>query len=132
MLYNCEVNLNLRRKIVPQTKLIQWIEEQLRQRDWRPADLARAAKVRDSTISRILNGNAKAGPELCNAIAEALDVPPVEIFRVAELLPPSQGTIDELTDDEAELIRLYRQLSPGDVRSYALLFLRGFVDQMKG
>jgi transcriptional regulator with XRE-family HTH domain len=109
--YTYEENLRLGREIVPQTKLIEWIEEQLRQRDWKPADLARAASVRDSTISRVLNGNAKAGPELCNAMASALDVNPVEVFRIAELLPPSVGTIDELTPEEAELIQIRRKLA---------------------
>lgn len=106
--YTYEENLRLGREIVPQTRLIEWIEGQLRLRDWRPADLARAAGVRDSTISRVLNGNAKAGPELCNAMAGALDVSPVEVFRIADLLPPSVGSMNELTQDEADLVRCYR------------------------
>jgi transcriptional regulator with XRE-family HTH domain len=131
MLYNCEVNLNLRRKSVPNKNLIAWIEDQLRDRNWRPADLARAAGVKDSTISRVLNGNAKAGPELCNNIAKALGVSPIEVFRAAELLPTSVGYLNELTEVEAELIKLYRQLSSSEDRSYALHFLRGFVEQMR-
>lgn len=131
MSYYDKENLSPGSEALPQTRLVNWIEEQLRLRDWRPADLARAAGVRDSTISRILNGNAKAGPELCSAMAEALDVSPVEVFRIAELLPASAGMVSELTQNEAEMITLYRQLSPEN-RAYALHFLRGFVDQVEG
>lgn len=65
------------------------------------------------------------------AIAEALEEKPEKIFRLAGILPPSSGEMSDLSEDEVELVRLYRQLSPGEVRSYALSFLRGFVDQMK-
>lgn len=112
MNYTCEENTYLGRVIVPQSKLVEWIEDQLRQRDWRPADLARAAGVRDSTISRVLNGSAKAGPELCSAMAEALGVSPVEVFRYAGLLPPSYGTTNDLSQDEAEWLEIYRSLDP--------------------
>lgn len=112
MNYTCEENTYLGRVIVPQSKLVEWIEDQLRQRDWRPADLARAAGVRDSTISRVLNGNAKAGPELCNAIAIALGEDPIDIFRIAGLLPPSAGRVDELSQDEFGWLEIYRSLEP--------------------
>lgn len=116
---------------MPQTKLVEWIEDQLRQRDWRPADLARAAGVRDSTISRVLNGNAKAGPELCNAIAAALGVSPVEVFRTAELLPPSAGKVDELSQDESEWLEVYRSLDP-DQRKTIFGVVAGWRDRLLG
>lgn len=131
MNYTFEENIHLGRAIVPQTKLVEWIEGQLRQRDWRPADLARAAGVRDSTISRVLNGNAKAGPELCNAIAGALGVSPVEVFRIAELLPPSAGKADELSQDEAEWLEVYRSLDP-DQRKTIFGVVAGWRDRLLG
>lgn len=131
MNYTYQENIHLGRAIVPQTKLVEWIEDQLRQRDWRPADLARAAGVRDSTISRVLNGNAKAGPELCNAISEALGVSPVEVFRIAELLPPSAGNINELSQDESEWLEVYRSLSP-DQRQTIFGVVLGWRDRLRG
>lgn len=108
-----------------------WILDELNRRGWTPADLAKKAKIHQATLSNILNGNRKAGPEICLAVAEALGEKPEKVFRMAGLLPPSSGEMSDLSDDEAELVKLYRQLSPGEVRSYALSFLRGFVDQMK-
>jgi transcriptional regulator with XRE-family HTH domain len=112
-------------------QLTMWILDELNKRDWTPADLAKRAKIHQATLSNILNGNRKAGPEICLAVADALGERPERIFRLAGLLPPSAGEMSDLSEDEAELVRLYRQLSPGDDRNYALHFLRGYVDQMR-
>ncbi len=84
----------------------EWLEEQLRKRSWKAADLARAARVRDSTLSRILNGTRRPSPEVCRAIAQALDVSPILVFRQAKWLPAKAEP--GLTEDE--LLHHYRQL----------------------
>jgi len=58
-----------------------WIEEELRQRDWKQADLARAAGMDTGYLSRILNGMNNAGVETCVAIARAFNYPPDLVFR---------------------------------------------------
>ena len=73
------------------TTLVDYLEDELHRRNWRPADLARAAGVPDATISHILNGSRRAGPDVCNAIARALGEPPERIFRLAGLLPGQGG-----------------------------------------
>jgi len=53
-----------------------------------------------------------AGPEVCVAMARALDVPPETVFRAAGLLPPSRDP----GEDEEELLYHYRDLDEGGQR----------------
>jgi transcriptional regulator with XRE-family HTH domain len=85
---------------------ITWLEAELIERDWRLADLARKANLDTGSISRILSGTRKPGPEVCVAIARALNYPPEVIFRLAGLLPPDPGVDPE----EKEVVHLFRQL----------------------
>jgi transcriptional regulator with XRE-family HTH domain len=99
--------------------LIEYLENELVRRSWRPADLARAAGVPDATISHILNGSRRAGPEVCSALARALDEPPERVFRLAGLLPPLPPPVEE----EREAVRILRDLTP-DLRAAAMRMLR--------
>jgi transcriptional regulator with XRE-family HTH domain len=99
--------------------LIEYLEKELVGRSWRPADLARAARLPDATISHILNGSRRAGPEVCNALARALNEPPERIFRLAGLLPPLPPEVEE----ETEAVRILRTLPP-DLRAAAMRMLR--------
>jgi transcriptional regulator with XRE-family HTH domain len=101
------------------TTLVDYLEDELQRRSWRPADLARAVGVPDATISHILNGSRRAGPEVCNAIARALGEPPERIFRLAGLLPGLPAPVEE----EREAVRILRGLSP-DLRAVAMRLLR--------
>lgn len=87
---------------------VEWLDEELRGRRWKRADLARATGMTSSTMTRIFNGERKPGPDLCNAIADALDLPPETVFRKAGLLP-------ELPEDDdqflSETIEAFKRLS---------------------
>jgi transcriptional regulator with XRE-family HTH domain len=107
-----------------------WILEELSRRDWTPADLAKRADIHQATLSNILNGNRKAGPEICLAIAQALGEKPEKIFRMAGLLPPSHGDMDDLSQDEVELIQAYRSL-PTSHRQTAIDVVRGLADRLE-
>jgi transcriptional regulator with XRE-family HTH domain len=108
-------------KILTVDNLINWLEDQLNKRGWRPADLARTANIPDATLSNILNQNRKAGPDVCNAIAKALNEPPEKIFRLAGLLPYLPPAVEE----EREAIVIFRSL-PADIRAIVLQMLRSF------
>lgn len=112
-------------------RLVDWMLEEIRERKLSHRELARRAGISHSAISNVLSGYREPTWDFLAAIAKPLGKEPIEVFRMAGLLPASGGKMNELTQDEAELIKLYRQLSPGDDRDYALHFLRGFVDQMK-
>jgi transcriptional regulator with XRE-family HTH domain len=99
--------------------LTEWIVQQLKERGWRQADLAQASGLTNATLSRILSGSRRAGPEACAAIATALDVLPEQVFRLAGLLPPVANTVEE----EEEALGLFRRLD-GPMRRVALGILR--------
>jgi transcriptional regulator with XRE-family HTH domain len=87
-----------------------WIESELKNRGWKPADLARAAGITDATLSRVLSGSRNPGPELCRAIAAALNEPEEKVFRKAGLLSPLLASEDSPT--LRELWDLVKRLSP--------------------
>jgi transcriptional regulator with XRE-family HTH domain len=52
----------------------EWLRDQLRIKNWRPADLARAAHLDEAVISNILNGKRGPGLKSARSIATALGV----------------------------------------------------------
>lgn len=102
-----------------------WLEGEMNTRNWRPADLARAAGVPQATIANILNGNREVGGKVALALAEALALPADLVFRRAGLLPPQSGP--ERDPTYQELLEIMRNLSPEnrrDVADYALFRFR--------
>lgn len=91
--------------------LSDWIFDELNQRGWTPAELAKRAGVNTGTLSRVLTGDRNAGPDLCRAIAKALGEPPEKVFRIAGLLPALATTEDTALQ---ELMELARNMSPED------------------
>ena len=87
-----------------------WIEKQLKQRNWNSADLARGAGLDTGMVSRILNGLRKPSPETLTAFAKSLHLAPETVFRAAGLLPPEQ----ELDPIDEELLNLFDQLDDED------------------
>jgi transcriptional regulator with XRE-family HTH domain len=75
--------------------LKEFLDDEMKKRGWKQADLARAANLDSAVISNIYNGRRKMGDETGRAIANALRIPPEEIFRKAGLLPK------QLDDDSA-------------------------------
>lgn len=70
------------------SEFVKWLENELRIRDWKLSDLARAAGVSPATITHILNEERNLGPDVGRAIARALMISEIEIFRHAGLLSP--------------------------------------------
>jgi len=93
---------------------VRWLEKEMGDRRWKPADLARAAGVHTATVTRILNGDRQVGPDVCRDIARALKLPADWVFRVAGLLPPLPGTEDDLT--LKEINEIAKNLSPEERR----------------
>jgi len=110
--------------------LIEWLEKKLEENDWRPADLARESGLSPATLSKILNGERRAGPEVCVGIARAFDMNPVIVFRLAGLLPASS---EDLRQDDPILDHCCRILAslPKNERILTLRYLRGLAATMK-
>jgi len=77
----------------------EWLNNELKARDWSQADLARAAGLTRSTINGVVTGTRGAGTEFCNAIAHAFKIPPEEVFRIAGLLPPKEDDDEKLREE---------------------------------
>lgn len=75
-----------------------WLIEQLEKRNWKPAELARKSGIDTGLLSRLLNRERMPGPSTCNAIAEALQLPPQVVYQVAGLMPSSPD-YDEVIEE---------------------------------
>jgi hypothetical protein len=101
-----------------------WLESQLEERGWKPADLAKEMgdeKKYSATISRVLSEQRGVGDEVCRRIAHALNLPQAVVFYQAGLLtehPAADGPEDErlkqiarraarLSDDRLSMLEQY-------------------------
>lgn len=91
-----------------------WLATEMRTRNWSLSDLARAAGLRPSTLSRVISGTNKAGPSVCRAVAKALKAPEETVFRKARLLSPLPGPTDDIILQELQEVA--RSLSPDERR----------------
>jgi transcriptional regulator with XRE-family HTH domain len=91
---------------------VEWLQMEMTQRGLRQADLAKAAGLYPATIAKVLARERQAGPDVCNALAKALDIPPEVIFRRAGLLPETPATPMNKTCQE--VCALVQQLDLGD------------------
>lgn len=104
---------------------IEWLEAELRERDWTAAQLSRQAGLYPATVSRVLNGERSPGTEFCKAVALALNVPDEVVFRRAGLLDPLPASKDDPM--LADLVELAKQLTTEERRRLtrvAELYLR--------
>ena len=101
-----------------------WLLQELKSRSWRRVDFAHRAGLSLASLSDVLNGIYRPGPEMCKAIAQALGTPPEKVFRLAGLLPPLPASEEELLN---ELLETFQRLTPEQRREaleYALWQLR--------
>lgn len=87
-----------------------WLLDQIAEKGWTQAELARRAGITPGAISHVINEERKPGEEFCRAIARALHIPPETVFRAAGLLPPDPDKPPDLL----EWIHIYTEASPDD------------------
>jgi transcriptional regulator with XRE-family HTH domain len=87
-----------------------WLQEELRQRGWNQAELARRSGITTAQVSRLLTGEQHPGPTACRKIARALHIPAEEIFRKAGLLPPQR----QQPEGADELLHLYTDMDDAE------------------
>jgi transcriptional regulator with XRE-family HTH domain len=88
-------------------KFENWLINELKSRDWSPADLARQTKLTPQAISNCVQGRIPGGPAL-RKIARAFKLPPEEVFRIAGVLPPKPET-DEIIERIQHIIGTYKR-----------------------
>lgn len=87
----------------------EWLQEQLDKKGWNQSKLASAAHLGKGSLSDIMSGRRKVGSEVARAIADALKLPPEQVFRAAGILPAEREE-DPWVDEMAHKLE---QLSPG-------------------
>lgn len=96
-------------------KFADWLEEQMRGRDWKPVEFARAAGMQPAVLSRILNQEREASPESCKAIARALRVPVEDVFIARGWLPAREYA--EAEGDVRQIVAVVQELPADDRRT---------------
>lgn len=62
------------------------------------SELARRAELSQPTISDVINGQKPASFDFCKAVAQPLKADPVDVFRLAGLLPPAPAAAQVIND----------------------------------
>ncbi|MGB3305022.1 MAG: helix-turn-helix transcriptional regulator [Thermomicrobiales bacterium] len=81
--------------------LAEWMREQLRERDWIEADLARAIGIHSGMVSRWMAGTIPA-PHNCRRIAMVLGVDPAFVLRLVSGV--SEAMSDPVKDELKAMI----------------------------
>ena len=102
------------------SEFVDWLESELNNREWNPADLAKKSGVDSGVISRVLSRERGIGNSTLKSIAVALGYPDVYVFRKAGIIDPvTKATeqtdllislFDQFPDDEKEELLTYMQL----------------------
>lgn len=96
---------------------VEWLQAELKTRDWTQADLARRSRVSQTHLSRIMNDMRKPGPDALVSIARALRIPPEDVFRQAGIIPPTSATLTPRDERLfADLVEKLATLSAEDQR----------------
>jgi len=88
---------------------VEWLDEQEKVKSWTDNKLAVRAGISPSVLTRARQGTIPKW-DACMAIAQALELSPISVFRAAGLLPP--GTSSQVTLDDWQ--SLLEQMSPAD------------------
>jgi len=100
-----------------------WLQEQMDARGWGQADLANRAGINRQVVWGWLNRRKKPTEEYLVKIANAFEIPPQEILRVAGVLP-IEANHDPLTEAILHLIHDLDTDTKNDILEYAK-YLKG-------
>lgn len=106
------------------TEFAKWLEDELKNRRWTRADLSRATGLSQASFSKIFSGNRKPGPDLCTAVARALEIPGEEVFRKAGLLPEKPEDDDKFAEETIERFKRLTVEQRRAVLEYVIFQLR--------
>jgi transcriptional regulator with XRE-family HTH domain len=106
-----------------ETNFADWLREKLKKENWSQAELSRRSGVSPAQITRVISGERGLGEQSILAIAQALKLPPEEVFRAAGLLPSVSAERSKIN----ELEHLANMLGDDDLQEvieYAKMRLR--------
>lgn len=104
--------------------IIDWLTNELNDRDLTNADFARRSGLSKSIISLVMSGQRRASADFCITAARTLHIDPLYVLGVGGHLPPSREEKRQADPILDELITIYTNLTP-HLKEAALLMLRG-------
>lgn len=108
---------------------VQWLTDELDTRRWSRADLAREIDAHPAVITKVMNRESALGVDLAKRIAAALEVPQIDLFRVAGLIDDDQEGEDAEEEIWREMARILARL-PAERQSDALRWLESYADMV--
>jgi transcriptional regulator with XRE-family HTH domain len=93
-----------------ETSFADWVRDQIKERNWTQAELARRSGISPAHITKALNGERGFGEKSILAIAQALKLPATTAFRAAGILPEEPEYIPLLDEWNA----IFYELTPDD------------------
>lgn len=83
----------------------EWLVDRMEENGWSQSDFARAAGIKRGVINKAVNQKSKKpDADTCVAIARALKMSPITVFRAAKLLPEETEIFPELEDFKSILV----------------------------
>ena len=107
-------------------RLRAWLVAELSRLNWSHNKLAREAGISQTAVSYVISGERKAGCDFLIKVAQALEVSPEYLLRLAEILPPDVTISENATTQE--IIELVHDLSPEKQRE-ALSYIKYLYQQ---
>jgi transcriptional regulator with XRE-family HTH domain len=80
------------------SELVEWLADEVRARRWSYSELARQAGLSPAGVSQVMSGRNNPGLQFCFGVAQALDVPPERVLRLAGFLPPTSGHDEKIEE----------------------------------
>lgn len=90
-------------KMPKQVEFSRWLQDQLDARGWTQSDLANKAGINRQVVYGWLGGKKPTAENLV-LVAKAFEISPMEILRVAGVLPTEKGDRDAITETIVHLI----------------------------
>ena len=110
-------------------RLRAWLVEELKRRNWSHTKLAKEAGISQTAVSYVISGERKAGCDFLIKAAQALEVSPEYLLRLAEILPPEVTISEDATTQE--ITELLKHLNP-EQRQEALNYIKYLHQQRLG
>ncbi len=113
------------------TKFTEWLDDELRAREWKPADLAKKAGISRSIISLYVSGEREPGSEVCVKIARAFGVDPVDVLVIAGILEERDKERTPLRNFDKTVISLIQTLVSPEQQEGFIEITRAFTKASK-
>jgi transcriptional regulator with XRE-family HTH domain len=108
-----------------------WLSQEIDRRGWSHRELARQTGLSQTFVSKTLAGERKPSVNLCNKVAQAFDVSPETVLRLAGILPPAAPASPEDNQILQELVEFARTL-PAEQQQQILEYARFIAQNRSG